>query len=88
MAKTEIDLGRRVRRLRIICLLAWFMASLLPVAASFWPDLRLGSWPLSFWLAAQGCMLVYLVLIVLYAGLVNRWERMAGMPSDAQTPSH
>lgn len=32
-------------------------------------------WPFSFWMAAQGALLLYVILIVLYARQMNRWER-------------
>ena len=31
-------------------------------------------WPLHFWLSAQGSLLVFLAIVVVYAWLVNRWE--------------
>jgi len=35
-------------------------------------------WPFDFWMAAQGCVLIYLLIVSVYAWLVNRWERQAG----------
>ena len=35
---------------------------------------NLGGWPLHFWLSAQGSLLVFLAIVVVYAWLVNRWE--------------
>jgi putative solute:sodium symporter small subunit len=31
-------------------------------------------WPFSFWMAAQGALLVYLLIIVVYGKLMNRWD--------------
>jgi putative solute:sodium symporter small subunit len=31
-------------------------------------------WPLHFWLASQGSLLVFLAIVTVYAWLVNRWE--------------
>ena len=46
-------------------------------------------WPFSFWLAAQGSVLLFLALIVVHATLVNRWEAQAAAcedPPDAAGP--
>jgi putative solute:sodium symporter small subunit len=39
-------------------------------------------WPLYFWMAAQGSVLVFVAIVVLYAWLMNRWEaeEAANMP--------
>lgn len=40
-------------------------------------------WPFSFWVAAQGALLVYLALVVLYARLMNRLDDgLAGAEQD------
>lgn len=71
-----LRLRQKVRRLTAVCLLLWLIASLMPIWAAR-TDLRMGAWPLDFWLAAQGCVLAYLMILVVYAWLVNRWERQA-----------
>lgn len=70
-------LTAKVRRLNAVCLAVWLLVPMAPVflARSGW---QVGPWPLDFWTAAQGAMLVYLLLVALYAWLVNRWEREAG----------
>jgi putative solute:sodium symporter small subunit len=79
LAATPLTLRKRVRRLTALCLMLWLGITLVPVliARRNW-SLPLGNWPLDFWMAAQGCVLVYLLIVALYAGLVNRWERQAG----------
>ena len=45
----------------------------------------LWGWPLHFWLSAQGSLLVFLAIVVVYAWLVNRWEaQFAVEPEDTQ----
>lgn len=40
-------------------------------------------WPFSFWVAAQGALLVYLALVVLYVRLMNRLDaRLGGAGQD------
>lgn len=69
-------LRRKSRVLTIVCLLVWIGATLVPVLAARAPW-KLGPWPVDFWMAAQGCVLVYLMIVAAYAVLINRWEREA-----------
>jgi len=42
-----------------------------------------GGWPLYFWMAAQGSILLFICIVVIYAWLMNRWEAQevaAGRP--------
>ena len=39
-------------------------------------------WPFSFWVAAQGALVVYLVLVCLYAWLMRRLDGSAGATQD------
>lgn len=83
-AQTPRLLTTRIRWLTRFCLLLWLGATLLPVLLAR-STLNLGPWPLDFWLAAQGSVLAYLLIVVLYAVLVNRWEREAGV-QDTEPP--
>ncbi len=67
-------LKTRQRRLVLTLLLVWFCTSFGP--AFFARDLsfEVGGWPFHFWMAAQGTLLVFLAVVVVYAWLMNRWE--------------
>ena len=81
MHSTPLDpqsLRSKVRRLTAICLLVWFGATLAPVWAASHPEWNVWGWPLDFWMAAQGCVLVYLALVSYFAWQVYRWEQLAG----------
>jgi putative solute:sodium symporter small subunit len=39
-------------------------------------------WPFSFWMAAQGALVVYLVLVVVYARAMRRLDREFGLEED------
>ena len=43
---------------------------------------RVGGWPFSFWVAAQGAPLVYVALIWAYARLTNRLDEAVGATQD------
>jgi putative solute:sodium symporter small subunit len=77
------SLQSKVRRLTATCLLVWFGVTLAPVWAASHPGWQLWGWPLDFWMAAQGCVLIYLALVSYFAWQVNRWERLAGTSSIA-----
>ena len=79
-------LQRKVRVLNLSCLVLWLAITLAPVLAAR-SDLQLGPWPLGFWMAAQGAVLGYLAIVVVYAWLVNRWEREAGSLSFDLPPT-
>lgn len=77
-ATRRSDLQFKARCLTAVCLLLWIAATLAPIWAARRGDLGFGDWPLDFWMAAQGCVLAYLLIVALYAWLINRWEKEAG----------
>ena len=57
-------------------LLLWVLVSF--VATYFARDLQIlvfGGWPLGYWIAAQGAVLVFIAIVVVYAGAMNHFER-------------
>ena len=76
---------RKVRRLTWACLAVWVGVTLVPIYGARRLNFELWGWPFNFWMAAQGCVLVYLAVVVVYAWLVNRWEA-ALEPLDGPAP--
>lgn len=72
---------RKVRHLNLFCGLIWLVATVMPVFAAR-SGLRIGSWPLDYWLAAQGSIISYVMIVVLHAWLINHWEKV----NDVQPP--
>ena len=66
-------LQRKVRLLQAVCVVLWLAATLFPTVVAR-AQISIGSWPLDYWWAAQGCVLMYLVIVVSYSWLLNRWE--------------
>jgi putative solute:sodium symporter small subunit len=64
------------RILTTVLLLFWLLISFGP--SFFARDLSVivWGWPLYFWMAAQGSILVFLFIIVVFAFLMNRWEAL------------
>ena len=86
MQHTHHSVKVKVRRLTWVCLGLWFGVTLVPVLIARHPQWHLWGWPLDFWMAAQGCVLVYLALVTFYAWQVNRWERQSGEVAFEITP--
>ncbi len=40
-------------------------------------------WPFNYWMAAQGAVLVFIVIVAFYAWAMNRMEQGAASPEDA-----
>lgn len=56
-------------------LLLWFLVTF--VASFFAKELSFNffGWPFSFWLGAQGSMIVYLLIVWFYASYVNKLDK-------------
>ena len=80
------EIGRRrwraSQRITASLLVVWFGVTF--VVAVFARELggRVGGWPFSFWVAAQGAPLVYVALIWAYARLTNRLDEAVGATQD------
>ena len=69
------DKGTRPNVVRGILLLIWFGASF--GVCWFARDLEqvVAGWPVNFWFAAQGAVLVFILVVMVYAGYMNGVER-------------
>lgn len=66
-------------------LLLWALVSF--VATYFARDLQVlvfGGWPLGYWIAAQGAVLVFIGIVVAYGWAMNRFERQDAERREAQ----
>ena len=74
---------RHTKTLTVALLLVWFGSSF--VAVFFAAELRqrFFGWPLGFWMASQGALLVFLAIVVLYAWVMARIDAAAGVDEDA-----
>jgi putative solute:sodium symporter small subunit len=77
---------RRVLRITGGLLFAWLLVTLVgPWFARDLGGLSLFGFPLSFWVASQGALLLYLAIIVVYVLLMERLDRQFQQPSNGQT---
>ena len=76
---------RHTRQLVSVLLALWLLVSF--VLSYFARDLRFSffGWPFSFWVAAQGALLVYVLIIWCHAWVMNRLDRRYG---DAPASRH
>lgn len=85
-ADMRSSLRARQRALTCVLLCLWLITSF--VAPYFARELSIsvGGWPLHFWLASQGSLLVFLAIVVVYAWLMNRWEAQEMATPDISEP--
>jgi putative solute:sodium symporter small subunit len=57
----------------------WFLISFVMVYFARDLNFEIWGWPFSFWMAAQGALLVYLALVVLYAWAMNKADVAHGV---------
>ncbi len=82
-SSTESQPLASVSRLRGWLLIVWFAASFGIVF--FAQDLQqvVAGWPLAYWFAAQGSVLIFILIVALFAWYVNRKERVGIAPDPA-----
>lgn len=69
-------LWRSTRRVTGLLLLIWLLANLLaPWFAHSINGVKVAGLPMGYWLAAQGLLLLYLFIIVVYVVCMDRLER-------------
>jgi putative solute:sodium symporter small subunit len=74
----------RVLTLKAVLLAIWAAASF--GVCFFARDLQfmVGPWPFDFWMAAQGCVLVFIAIIVVYATAMRRLAPDDDVPPTVQ----
>ena len=75
LTQNHIDYWHKNLRLTAILLVIWFIATFvvawyaIPLA-----EIKMFGWPLSFYMAAQGSLIIYVVIIWFYARYMNRLD--------------
>ena len=73
---------KKLRSLTFILLAIWFAVSFSIIFfARELSGLHLFGWPVSFYMAAQGSILIYLLLIAVYAIAAKKLDAIATIPS-------
>ena len=74
------DYWRRNLRLTGVLLVVWFLAGF--VAVFFAREMQVFNffgWPFSFWMAAQGALIVFVLIVWCYDRAMNRLDRTHGV---------
>lgn len=71
--------------LKAVLLAVWAVSSF--GVCYFARDLEflVAGWPLGYWMAAQGTVLVFLAIVVVHAWAMNRFERRAAASAQGAT---
>ncbi|WP_459617316.1 DUF4212 domain-containing protein [Bordetella sp. 2513F-2] len=77
---------RRNVRLILALLAVWLLLAVAPALLTAHMGFTFIGWPFSFWLAAYGAPLSFLVIVVLYAWFMNRRDARAARPQDEERP--
>ena len=65
---------RNLRRIAVL-LAFWLLLTIAPALLTNWLSFGFIGWPFSFWLAAYGAPLAYLIIVAIYAWLMSRADR-------------
>lgn len=72
----------RTLRITGILLAIWFFVTFVVGYFARDLDFTFFGWPFSFWVAAQGALIVYVLIIWYYAGYMNRLDREYGVADE------
>ena len=78
---------QKTRRLTACLLFVWMGVSFGWVFFARDLDFPILGGKFNFWMAAQGSVLMFLLITIVYAWLVNRWERDLPKPSEEVPPT-
>lgn len=73
---------RKAKRLTSVLLAVWFLVTF--GVAFFARELNFSffGWPFSFWVGAQGALVVYVLIVAVYAWAMARLDEAHGMGED------
>lgn len=77
MKKDDLAYWRATVRLLSIMLFVWFSVAIVLsiILAPILNSIKLGGYPLGFWLAQQGSMFIFIALIFIYVYLIGKIDR-------------
>ncbi len=67
--------------LKAVLLLAWVLVSFVACYCARDLQMLVAGWPLGYWIAAQGAVLVFIAIVVAYCAAMSRFERQ-DVPAD------
>lgn len=82
---TQSQPAASVKSLRGWLLFCWFVASFGVVFFAYDLQQVVAGWPLAYWFAAQGSVLIFILVVALFAWFANRQEHVDAPPDPAYT---
>lgn len=81
---THAEYWRTNIKVMLVLIAVWFIASFgLSILAVDWLDqFKVGGFPLGFWMAQQGSIIVFLIVIACYVVLMNRIDKKHGVEEE------
>ena len=73
---------RRNLLITLVLMAIWFVVTFVVSYAARDLSFSFFGWPFSFWMGAQGALIVYVVLIWYYARTMNRLDREYGVDEE------
>ncbi|HEY2929929.1 DUF4212 domain-containing protein [Piscinibacter sp.] len=82
LTKRHIDYWHKNLRITAILLAVWFFVTFVVGYYARDLDFNFFGWPFSFWVAGQGALIVYVIIIWFYARYMNRLDQEHGVAED------
>jgi putative solute:sodium symporter small subunit len=76
---------RKNLRITAFLLSIWFFVTFVLVFFARDLDFKFFGWPFSFWVAAQGALVVYCAIIYFYARYMNKLDREYGVAEGEES---
>lgn len=76
------DYWRKNLRITSVLLAIWFVVTYVVSFFARELDFNFFGWPFSFWVAAQGALIVYVLIIAYYARTMNRLDNEHGVAEE------
>lgn len=78
-------LRQRIRHTTWVLLVIWALVSFAWVPFASDLNFPFFNWKFNFWMAAQGSILMFLLLTIVNAVLINRWEKELATWDDTES---
>ena len=77
LTQKQLEYWQKTLRITAILLFIWFLATfVVGFFARSLNEITFFGWPLAFYMAAQGSLIIYVVIIWYYARYMNRLDRV------------
>ena len=82
ITESQKSYWRKNLRLTGVLLAIWFVVSFVVSYLARDLDFNFFGWPFSFWMGAQGALIIYVVLIGYYAKAMNKLDQEHGFAEE------